>query len=118
PNASAADLPPARVSGFFVLVESTVELFRATKSVNRVDSGGAQRNPRNRLLQHYFGGYPGIRDHALGFFSDLQILAICVGGGRLSAFASCARRSICNLYNGSLLDPTYRLLRRPGSARH
>jgi hypothetical protein len=101
----------ALVVGKAVLVANAMPLLR-------VDCGGVQRNPRNRLVQHYSGGYPGIPDHGLGFFSDLQILAICVGGGHLSAFASPTRRSICNLYNGSLRDPAYRLLRRPGSARH
>ena len=32
------------------------------------------------LLQHYSGRYPGVPDHGLGFFSDLQIPAFCVGG--------------------------------------
>src|SRR5262249_62246070 len=118
PDASAEDLPPTRASGFFILVESAAELFRATRSVNRLDRGSAEREPRNRLLQHDSGGYPGIPDHGLGFFSDLQVLAFCAGGRCLSTFESGPRHSICDLYHASLRDFATRLLRRPRSARH
>ena len=85
--------------------------------LNRVDWSGAEREPRNRLLQHYSGPHPGIPDHGLGFLSDLEILAFSAGRRRLSSFASRRRDSVRDLYDASLCHPAHRLLRRLGCAR-
>ena len=67
----------------------TKELFRSAKSLDRDDRIGAEREPRNRLLQHYSGPDPGGPGRGLGVFFGLEILALSAGRRRLSSPASC-----------------------------